>query len=114
MQKLVLLALCSGSLLGCMNKGDEVSVESALDDQESTGAEGDIMASAVDGAEMSGLLPATNDEIASRIVAHIGPRFQPAGCATATQQGAAVTITYNDCTGPRGLIHINGQLVLVV
>jgi hypothetical protein len=114
MQKLAVIALFSSSLLGCMNKDDTVSVESALDDNESTAAEGEIMASSMDGAEMAGLLPATSDQVAAKIVSNIGPRFQPAGCATATSQGATVTVTYNDCTGPRGLIHVSGQLVLVV
>lgn len=114
MQKLVLLALCSSSLVACMNKGDEVSIESALDDQESTGAEGDIMVSNLDGAELAGLLPATDEQIALKIATNIRPRFQPADCVTATQNGNEVTVTYNDCTGPRGLIHVSGQLVLTV
>lgn len=114
MNKLLLLALGSSALIGCMNRDDSVSVESALDDNESTAAEGEIMASAMDGAEVQGLLPTTAEDVALRIATNIHPRFQPDGCVTATQNGAEVTITYNDCTGPRGLIHVSGQLVLTV
>jgi len=66
----------------------------------------------VDGADMSGLTALTGDQVAAHIAANASTRFTPAGCATATATGSNVKLTLNDCTGPRGLLHITGELDL--
>jgi len=99
-----------------MNRGggtDVDSAESAIDSSDSVGAESDLMAATMDGAEVTGLLPATADQIAVRIAANIGPRWAK-GCAKVTQNGANVVITYTDCTGPRGLVHVTGELDVAI
>jgi hypothetical protein len=104
--------LGSAALIGCMRDGgdDIVTAESALDSADSVQAEGDLMAVNLEGANMAAL---TSDEIAVRIAANIGLRW-PSSCRTIEQNGNAITVTYNDCTGPRGLLHVSGQLVLTV
>jgi hypothetical protein len=116
MRKLIAFVLLGTSLVACMrNRGDEVeSAESALDSQESVEAEGNVMMAVIDGADMAGVAPATPDQIAARLAANVALRWQPSDCATVDQNGNTITITYNDCTGPRGLRTVNGMLVLVV
>jgi hypothetical protein len=113
MQKLPFLAL---ALVGCMNRGglNLDTAEGAIESSDSTETEGTVMMAAVDGADASGLVAPTPDQVATRIAANVGLRWNPAGCATVASNGATVTITYNDCTGPRGLLHVSGELDLTV
>jgi len=110
MKRLSAFLLAGTALVGCMrnHEDDIVSAESALDTAESVQAEADIMAVNLEGADAMAL---TSDEVAVRIAANIGLRW-PAACRTIEQNGNAITVTYNDCTGPRGLLHVSGQLVL--
>jgi len=111
--KLIAVALLGSSLVACVrNKTDETSAESALDSADSVQAEGNIMMANIDGADLSATA-LTSDDVAVRIAANIGARW-PSTCKTIEQNGNAITVTYNDCTGPRGLFHVSGQLVLTV
>jgi hypothetical protein len=115
MRHLTTIVLLGSSLVACMNRGgtDADSAESAIDSSDSVGSESDLMAATMDGAEVTGLLPATADQIAIRIAANVAGRWA-SGCATVTQSGANVTIVYNDCTGPRGLLHVSGELDVAI
>jgi hypothetical protein len=107
--------LLSTSLIACM-RGDSDSLDtaaSAVDSQESVSDESDLMVSAVDGASATGLAPLTGDQVAATIAANISARW-PGGCAVVTQAGADITVKYTDCTGPRGLVHVTGELDLTV
>ena len=113
MRQLTLFVLLGSSLVACARNGANVdSAESAVDSSDSVEAEGNIMMASVDGADMSGLTALTGDQVAVHIAANAAGRFTPAGCATATASGATVTLTLNDCTGPRGLLHVSGELDL--
>ena len=90
------------------------TAESAIDSSDSAEAEGDMMMASVDGADVVGIVAATPDQVAARIAANLVARWNPRACATIAQSGATITATYTDCTGPRGLVHVSGQLVLVV
>lgn len=119
MQKLNSVILFGSSLLmgACVNHsgGEDVdSAASAIDSSESIEAEGNVMMSAVDGTDGSGLTVVTAAEVAVRIAANVELRWNPSGCATVTQEGARVSITYDDCTGPRGLVHVSGTLELAI
>jgi hypothetical protein len=114
--RLTSLLLLGSSLVACM-RGSTDSVdtaESAIDSSDSVSAEGDVMTAAVDGADTTGLTALTAADVTARIAANIGARMLPAGCATVTQNAAVLTVEYNDCTGPRGLVHVTGTLVLAV
>jgi hypothetical protein len=116
MQKFNSLVLFSSSLLAaaCATHGgaDTDSAAAAVDSSDSTQAEGDMMAGAVDGADTSGLAAPTSADIAVRIAANASLRWNPAGCAKVTRNAALVTIAFDDCTGPRGLVHVTGELDL--
>ena len=117
MQKLSSLVLLGSSLLvcACTNGHDDVdSAASAIDSSDSTEAEGNVMMGSIDGADGSGLAAPTAADVAVRIAANVALRWNPSGCATVTQHDALVSITYNDCTGPRGLVHVTGTLDLAV
>jgi len=117
MQKLISLVLFASSLLvcACTNSGGDVdSAASAIDSSDSTESEGNVMMGSVDGADGSGLTAPTAADIAVRIAANVALRWNPSGCATVTQHDALVSITYNDCTGPRGLVHVTGTLDLAI
>jgi len=116
MTKLSTALLLATSLVACARNqdGDNLdNAESALDSQESVEAEGNVMMSALEDADMQLLAP-TADQVAARIAANITARNTPTGCATATASGANVTVTYDNCSGPRGLLHVTGQLDLAV
>lgn len=118
MRQLASLVLLGSSLLaaGCLGgRGGNVdSAESAIDSSEGVSAEGNVMMALVDGADMSSVTALTADDAAARIAANVATRWQPSGCATVNQQGANITITYDDCSGPRGLLHVSGELDLTV
>jgi hypothetical protein len=90
------------------------SAASAIDSSDSAEAEGDMMMASVDGSDGAGLIAPTGAQVAARIAANVALRWNPSGCATVTQSDALVSITYNDCTGPRGLVHVSGELDLAI
>lgn len=116
MRQLTMFVLLGSSLVACArNSGGNVdSAESAVDSQESVEAEGNMMMASVDGADMSALTALTGDQVAARIALNAQTRWNPSGCATATASGSDVTVTLNDCTGPRGLVHVTGELDLAI
>jgi len=116
MRQLFAFVLLGSSLVACMRNrdGELETAESALDSVDSVEAEGNVMMSVIDGADGSGIAPATPDQVAGRIAANVASRWQPSGCATVAQQANTITISYDDCSGPRGLVHVSGQLVLTV
>jgi hypothetical protein len=63
---------------------------------------------------MTALTALTGDQVAAKIAVNAQTRWSPSGCATATASGSNVTITLDDCTGPRGLVHVTGELDLAV
>lgn len=120
MQKLSSLVLLGSSLLvgACVNRGggsaDMDSAASAIDSSDSTEAEGNMMMASVDGADMAGLTVLTSVDVAVKIAANVSLRWNPSACATVSRKDAQVSITFNDCTGPRGLVHVSGTLDLAI
>ena len=120
MQKLSSLVLLGSTLCmaACADRGGADSgadtATGAIDSADSTDAEGNVMMGTVDGADGAGLVAATGAEIAVRIAANVSLRWNPSGCATVTRHDAAVSIVFNDCTGPRGLVHVTGTLDLAI
>jgi hypothetical protein len=117
MRKLASLVFVGSlAVTGCMrnNSPDLDSAEASIDSSNSVESEGNVMMSVTDGADMAGLAALTSDAVALRIAANVALRWSPAGCATVTTSGSNITIKYNDCTGPRGLLHVTGELDLAV
>lgn len=122
MKKLNLFVLFGSSLLvGACADGSSGDVSSdmssaigAIESSDSTEAEGRVMMSAIDGTDASGLTLVTAAEVALRIAANVELRWNPSGCATVTRNDGLVSITFDDCSGPRGLLHVSGTLDLEV
>lgn len=118
MKHLAHVAFGLSLLTGCLHRGDGAdteSAESAVESAESAESEGNMMMAALDGADTAvGLAPATSDQIATRIVTNLYARWAPRACVTATQTGSTIDVVYNDCTGPRGLVHVSGDIRFVV
>jgi hypothetical protein len=127
MRTLAAITLVGTSLVAtaCMRMGaaqDPDSAATALDSEESTEAEGNVMMANVDGADTGGVAAdvtgttaqLTVAGVVAAISANVQARWNPSGCATVTANGADVAIKYNDCTGPHGLVHVTGELDLVV
>jgi hypothetical protein len=117
MRTLATLVLVGFTTVGCAkNSANEDSAAAAIDSSSSVESEGNVMMAVSDGADGMALqapaLP-TPEQVAQRIAANVPLRWSPSGCATSTVNGADVTITFNDCTGPRGLLHVTGELDLV-
>ena len=115
--RVALIALLGSSLLtGCIKKDDssEDSAASAVDSSDGVSAEGNTMMAAVDGSDMASLGAVTSEQVTAAIVANVALRWTPSTCATVTSSGSNITIKYNDCTGPRGLVHVTGELDLAV
>lgn len=87
--------------------GDLDDAERASDSTALSQGEAALLSSVADGAASP-----TAEGVATYIATHAPQRFQPAGCATATQVGASVTLVFAGCTGPRGLRAIEGTLAI--
>jgi hypothetical protein len=119
-RSLSLLTLPLVTLLGACpadNAGDEVlAAGEASDSAEVVSDESQTISLVTDGTDMaapSGLRAApTAAQVATYASQHFGDLLLPATCHSATVNNATVTFTFNDCTGPRGLVHLTGTLVV--
>ncbi len=66
------------------------------------------------------LLPMTKAELianadaAAAAAATSGTFFQPAGCLAAKQSANVITYTFTNCTGPFGLVAVNGEITATI
>jgi hypothetical protein len=115
-----LASLLVGSSLfaiGCATNSETSgadSVGAALDSQEGTEDEGNVMMATTEDADgaSAGTTPLLATDVAARIAANVSLRWVPSNCANVTTNGNDVTIVFDDCTGPRGLVHVTGTLDL--
>jgi hypothetical protein len=119
MRTLLSFAYLSTSLFtaACVDRndaGDADSPESAIDSAETASAEGNVLMATVDGTDSAALIGVSAEVAAARIAANLSARYQPASCATVTHTGATIKAVYDDCTGPRGLAHVTGELDLAI
>lgn len=118
MKTFALLALALVPLVpACMTKDSlgSDSPESQMDQNDSVQAESDLMVATTDGADQAtaSFAPGvTSANVAATIAANINTRW--GSCAAAVATGANVAVTYTDCTGPRHLVHVTGELDLAV
>ena len=106
----VLLAACKGTSTSSPIAADQAAL--AADTAEATQA-GDSATSIVsipllpltDGAKV------TSPDTAATAAAAAASFFIPAGCVTTVKALNVLTYTFNDCTGPFGLVHVSGKLV---
>jgi len=101
---LSLLAGCGG---GDPN-GDAASVAAALDSSGETADDSALMLATTDGTESA----TSGNEAAVMAGAQAKTFWQPAGCVVATQTNNVVSYKFSDCTGPYGLVHVTGTVVV--
>jgi len=116
MKSTIVLAALGVLALGCgLQHEEEVSSEvSGLTEESGESSE------AGDASNTLASIPAASitspGQLASgetaALAASAGPTFfKPAGCVTVTRQGAVVTYEFSGCTGPFGLVSVNGKLI---
>lgn len=109
-RSLVLAALALLALPACAPVSEDALAEEAADSVETSEGEAALVVAATDAVD-----PAMTAEEAAQAAAGAADRmFRPAGCATAEVQGATVTYTLNDCTGPLGVVSIDGTAQAVM
>ena len=94
------------SLAACGAPSDEENADITADSSDDTSSTTALLTMAAEPAET-----AMTPEAAAVTVSNSAPRYLfPAGCATATASGNVVTYQINNCTGPHGLVNLNGTL----
>ncbi len=63
--------------------------------------------------EVSQPMSATATDMAMGAATRVGALLKPQGCATQAVNGATVTYTLTNCTGPYGLVKMNGVITAV-
>jgi hypothetical protein len=103
---LIPIALLSGC--GGADPLGESSVSGALDSSDDTANESALMIATTDGTEAA----ASSNEAAQMATAQAKTWWQPAACVSATAQLNVVTYQLSNCTGPYGLVHVTGSVVV--
>jgi hypothetical protein len=106
-----------GTIAACgAQRDDNVSIaEEGIDSAEVVGAEASLLSVSVEGGGPLLLFhaPPTPEAVAQAAAASLANVLQPAGCLTSSVAGATATYTLNGCSGPRGLLHVTGTVVIV-
>lgn len=103
----ILTTLLVLSLTACDGTDDS----DALDADENTAVssnEGALTAELTD--EEDAATATTSEEVAAAAAARVGGHLTPAGCLTSTITANTVSYVFNNCTGPRGLLTLNGTI----
>jgi len=117
----LLCAALLPSLAACKDTGDAsddepTAASQGTDSVQVTDDEASVLSLSVDGSDaqkpVAEAVPATGDAAAAGAMARVSASLSPPGCETATQAGSIVTYVFNECTGPRGLVHLTGKLVV--
>lgn len=106
-----LLFTMSLAVVGCGRGLESDTAEDADESAVVSSAESALTAELSDEAGQPA--STTPEQLAMSAIARVGSRFKPQGCATATQTGATVVYTLTNCTGPFGLVKVNGTLTAV-
>lgn len=103
---MALLAGCGGADTGSSSDASNAGV--ALDSANTTSSESAMLVISTDATT-----PAMTPPVAAGAAAAAAKTwFQPASCVTATAAANVVTYVLNDCTGPWGLVHTTGTVVV--
>jgi hypothetical protein len=103
---LSLLAGCGGVEGGASS--DTASASAALDSNDSTTSESAVLVASTDGTEAS----ASASDAATVAAGRARTLYQPASCVSATAVANVVTYQLTDCSGPWGLVHVTGTVIV--
>lgn len=96
------------AVTGCKASNDTASAGEALDSTKTASVEAALVVPALEPVGTD----ATPEEAAEAASSHAETFFQPAGCVTATANRTVLTYEFEGCTGPYGLVEVNGTLVV--
>src|SRR3954467_13722640 len=106
---LVLAAGCGGSDGGRPSNTEGGNASAALDSNGSTSTEGALLYASVAGTEVA----VTANEAAISAAASLKSQYSPAACVVnATVSENVLSYSLKDCTGPWGLVHVSGTVVV--
>jgi hypothetical protein len=100
----VLLTGCGGA----DGFSDTATVSAALESSDDTANESAVLLGTTDGTQSA----TTANEAATMGAAQAKTFWQPSTCVTATAQLNVVTYQLENCTGPYGLVHVSGSVVV--
>lgn len=104
--------MVGGALSGCAAEEPIDTPEATLDAADAIDAEATFMFAVLHGTESP---PDSELELVAGVGANVPLRWTPSGCAHVTQPNSvALTIMFDDCSGPRGLVHVTGTLDLAL
>lgn len=109
--RLLLLGLTCVSMLACGRGAELDDAEDADESVNVTSTESALTSTLTD--DLAQPASATGDDLAAAAATRIGARLQPQGCVVATRNGNTVTYVVTNCTGPYGLVTLNGTIVAV-
>lgn len=87
---------------------DSAAVSGALDSTDDTSNESALMVASVDATANAG----TANDAAAMAAGSAHTWYQPSTCVSASAVGNVVTYTLDNCTGPWGLVHTSGTVVV--
>jgi len=99
-------ALCAGLLVGCAPEGQGFA-EQASDNMDAVTAEAALIVSSLDG-----MTATTTPEEAVNANAANAATFWTEGCFTFVIDGDSITYTLTGCSGPFGLVEVNGEITI--
>jgi hypothetical protein len=102
---LLMLCGCGG---GAAPSSDSSNASAAVDSTNNTSTESALLMASTDATVPS----MSAGSAASAAAASAKSWYQPASCVTATAVGESVTYVLVDCTGPWGLVHTSGTVVV--
>lgn len=111
LNRLVSLLLAATVVTACGRGSEADGAEDADESATVTSAESALTAELSD--EVAQPVSATSDTLAQSAATRVPTRMTPSGCVVATQAGATVTYVLTNCTGPWGLVKVNGTLTAV-
>lgn len=98
---------------GVGNPGLTQEEQALINDGNEASESGDTASSLVAAPIFAITKPAeiATEDTATGVAALSRTVFLPSGCATADRAGLVVTYTFADCSGPLGLVHVEGKLI---
>lgn len=105
MRAVAAIVVVGGAILGCADPEPIDTPHATLDSLDTVWTEGTLFMAIVHGTEFVNV---PVEQVVTDVAANVALRWEPAGCAIATQDGTHLMITFDDCAGARGLAHVTG------
>ncbi len=104
MSRFIVVASAVVALTACKQTGEAAWASQAADSSDVVHGESAMLITATDGIDST----MSSEQAAGTAADHVGTFYRPAGCLTKALSGNVLTLTFDDCTGPYGLVHVTG------